>query len=149
MRALDSRAWRLRIPRLEPGALLIIVFAMAAFVIAMLYDPDYFWHLRAGQLILDTRALPSHDPFSFTRPDAPWLLNAWLFDVVLYAVHSIGGAIGVRLLVAVLMGATFFVVYRSIRTFLNPVPALLIAVVCFTALLSFATPRGQLISYLF
>ena len=149
MRALDSRARLLRIPRLEPGALLIIVFAMAAFVIAMLYDPDYFWHLRAGQLILDTRALPSHDPFSFTRPDAPWLLNAWLFDVVLYAVHSIGGAIGVRLLVAVLMGATFFVVYRSIRTFLNPVPALLIAVVCFTALLSFATPRGQLISYLF
>jgi hypothetical protein len=149
MRALDFRARLLRIPRLEPGALLIIVFAMAAFVIAMLYDPDYFWHLRAGQLILDTRALPSHDPFSFTRPDAPWLLNAWLFDVVLYAVHSIGGTTGVRLLVAVLMGATFWVVYRCIRTFLNPVPALLIAVVCFTALLSFATPRGQLISYLF
>src|SRR5437867_6929581 len=135
--------------RLEPGVLLIIVFAMAAFVMAMLYDPDYFWHLRAGQLILDTRALPSHDPFSFTRPDVPWLLNAWLFDVVLYAVHSIGGSIGVRLLVAVLMGATFAVVYRSIRAFLNPVPALLIAVVCFTALLSFASPRGQLISYLF
>jgi hypothetical protein len=134
---------------LEPGALLIIVFAMAAFVMAMLYDPDYFWHLRAGQLILDTHALPSHDPFSFTRPNAPWLLNAWLFDVVLYAVHSIGGPIGVRLLVAVLMGATFAVVYRSIRAFLNPGPALLIAVVCFTALLSFAAPRGQIISYLF
>ena len=149
MRALDLRVRLLRFPRLEPGALFIIVFAMAAFVTAQLYDPDYFWHLRTGQLILDTRALPSHDPFSFTRPDAPWLLNAWLFDVVLFAVHSIGGSVGVRLMVAVLMGATFSVVYRSIRACLNPVPALLIAVVCFTALLSFASPRGQLFSYLF
>ena len=133
MRALDFRAWLLRIPRLEPGALFIIVFAMAAFVMAMLYDPDYFWHLRAGQLIVDTRALPSHDPFSFTRPDAPWVLNAWLFDVVLYYVHSIGGPFGVRLLVATLMGATFVVSYRGMRAFVDPVPALLIAVVCFTA----------------
>jgi len=149
MRELSFGAGPLRLPRLEPSALLIIVFAVAAFVAAQLYDPDYFWHLRTGQLILDTRGLPSHDPFSFTRPDAPWLLNAWLFDVMLYSVHSIGGPIGVRLLVAVLMGATFAVVYRSIRTFLNPLPALLIAVVSFTALLSFASPRGQLISYLF
>jgi hypothetical protein len=149
MREPGFRARLLRIPRLEPGALVIVVFAMAAFVMAQLYDPDYFWHLRTGQLILDTRALPSHDPFSFTRPDAPWVLNAWLFDVMLYSVYSIGGAIGVRLLVAILMGATFCVVYRSIRAFLNPVPALLIAVVCFSALLSFASPRGQVISYLF
>ena len=149
MRALDFRARLLRIPRLEPGALLIIVFAMAAFVMAQLYDPDYFWHLRAGQLILDDRMLPSRDPFSFTRPDALWVLNAWLFDVVLYSVYSIGGPFGVRLLIAILMGATFSVIYRSIRAFLNPAPALLIAVVCFSALLSFASPRGQLISYVF
>ena len=149
MRALDFRARLLRVPRLEPGALLIIVFAMAAFVAAQLYDPDYFWHLRTGQLILDIRGLPSHDPFSFTRPDAFWVVNAWLFDVVLYAVYSIGGSFGVRLLVAVLMGATFFVVYRSMRAFLSPVPALLIAVVGFSVLLSFASPRGQIVSYLF
>jgi hypothetical protein len=148
MRALDFRAGPLRIPRLEPSALLIIVFAVAAFVMAQLYDPDYFWHLRTGQLILDTRAVPNHDPFSFTRPDASWVVNAWLFDVVLYSVYSIGGPVGVRLLVAMLMGATFFVVYRSMRAFLDPVPALLIAVVSFSALLSFASPRGQVISYL-
>jgi hypothetical protein len=149
MRELGFRARLLRIPRLEPGALVIIVFAMAAFVMAQLYDPDYFWHLRTGQLILDTRGLPSNDPFSFTRPDAPWVLHEWLFEVILYSVYSIGGPFGVRLLVAILMGATFCVVYRSIRAFLDPVAALLIAVVCFSALLSFASPRPQLISYLF
>src|SRR2546425_5367283 len=149
MPELHIRARLLRIPRLEPSALLIIVLAMAAFIMAQLYDPDYFWHLRTGQLILDSREIPRYDPFSFTRPDAPWVLNAWLFDVVLYAVYSIGGPIGVRLLVVALMGATFSVVYRSVRAYLNPGPALLIAVVCFSALLSFASPRGQLISYLF
>src|SRR5437016_4619332 len=148
MRKLDFRAGPLRIPRLEPSALLIVVFAMAAFVMAQLYDPDYFWHLRTGQLILDAREIPSYDPFSFTRPDASWVVNAWLFDVLLYSVHSIGGSVGVRLLVAMLMGATFLVVYRSIRALLGPVPALLIAVVCFSAVMTFAAPRGQLISYL-
>src|SRR5205809_4134075 len=83
MRELGFRAAPLRIARLEPGALLIIVFAMAAFVMAQLYDPDYFWHLRTGQLILDAHAIPRHDPFSFTRPYAPWLVNAWLFDVLM------------------------------------------------------------------
>jgi hypothetical protein len=148
MRARDFRGPVLPIPRLEPGALLIVVFAIAAFVIAQLYDPDYFWHLRTGQLILDSHEIPRHDPFSFTRPDAPWVVNAWLFDVLIYCIHSLSGSLGVRLLVAILMGTTFLVVYRSIRAFLNPAPALLIAVICFTAVMSFAAPRGQLISYL-
>ena len=123
MKGLGFRIWLLRIPRLEPGALVIIVFAMAAFVMAQLYDPDYFWHLRTGQLILDARALPSHDPFSFTRPDAPWVLHEWVFEVVLYSVYSIGGPFGVRLLVAMLMGATFSVVYSALRPkFFAPAP---------------------------
>src|SRR2546422_5724995 len=93
MREPGFRTRPLRISRLEPGALVIIVFAVAAFVMAQLYDPDYFWHLRTGQLILDTRGLPSHDPFSFTRPDAPWVLHEWLFEVMLYSVYSIGGPV--------------------------------------------------------
>lgn len=35
---------------------------------AALYDPDYFWHLRAGQYIVEHAALPTHDIF-FLYPD--------------------------------------------------------------------------------
>src|SRR2546428_12033470 len=108
MRGLGLGARLLRIPRLEPGALVIIVFAMVAFVTAQLYDRDYFWHLRTGQLIVDTHGLPSHDPFSFTRPDALWVLNAWRFVGVLCSVHSIGGPIPVIPIFRPLVGASFF-----------------------------------------
>ena len=31
-----------------------------------LFDPDYFWHLAVGQRILETGAIPTAEPFSFT-----------------------------------------------------------------------------------
>ena len=47
------------------GALLVyMVFAAAA--VREFTDPDFWWHLRTGQLIVDTGAIPKVDPFSFT-----------------------------------------------------------------------------------
>ena len=135
--------------RLEPGGLIIAIFAVAAFVLAFPYDPDYFWHLRTGQWIVENGQLPDHDLFSCTRPDAPWVLHEWLFEVVLYLVHGAAGTVGVRALVAVCLGLTFATTYQGIRRHLNPGPALWLGVVSFLAVLSFPAPRPQLFSFLF
>jgi hypothetical protein len=38
-------------------------------------DPDFWWHLRTGQFVVETRSLPAPDPFAFTtgmgRPAYP------------------------------------------------------------------------------
>src|SRR4051812_46018845 len=36
-------------------------------------DSDTGWHIRTGETILSTRALPATDPYSFTRAGEPWL----------------------------------------------------------------------------
>ena len=35
-------------------------------------DPDFFWHLTAGQWMADHGQVPSTDPFSFTWAGQPW-----------------------------------------------------------------------------
>lgn len=39
---------------------------------------DLWWHLANGQWILEHRAIPLTDPWSFTRPGAAWNNEAWL-----------------------------------------------------------------------
>lgn len=64
---------------------------------------DFPWLLEAGRTIVANRALPEADMFSWTHPDAPWILYQWLFEVLLaLGVDGVGLDATVRLfLVAV------------------------------------------------
>lgn len=48
----------------------------------LLQDSDSFWQIKIGQWILDHRALPYTDFYSFTRPGAPWISTSWLSQVL-------------------------------------------------------------------
>jgi len=50
-----------------------------------LFDPDYFWHLATGRLIVQTGRIPTTDPFTFTWHGQPWIPDQWLSDVAIYA----------------------------------------------------------------
>src|SRR5437660_303777 len=87
-------------------ALLIALAALLLFGLFSreIYDSDFWWHLRTGQYIVETRALPFPDPFSWTTATArdvyPGeartrqfnLTHEWLAQVVFYAVWRAGGA---------------------------------------------------------
>ena len=47
-------------------------------------DPDFFWHVTAGQLLVQTGHVPSVDPFSFTWLGKPWTPHEWLSEVLIY-----------------------------------------------------------------
>ena len=78
-----------------------------------LNDPDYFWHLKAGEYIFANRGLPSGDPFSYTFHGQPWALHEWLFEVALYGVFALLGPGGVKLLTAVLGMLSLYIVFRA------------------------------------
>jgi len=46
-------------------------------------DGDVSWHFATGQWILDHRAIPNTDPFSFTWAGKPWVPFEWLSEVLL------------------------------------------------------------------
>ncbi len=57
-------------------------------------DPDFFWHLTAGQLIAETGRVPSTDPFSFTWFGRPWTPHEWLSELLIYWLVSTVGRVG-------------------------------------------------------
>src|SRR5712692_10335268 len=61
-------------------ALLGATLAGGAYVFAKsnLPDPDTWWHLAVGKQILETRSLPSVDPYSFTVSGTHWIAYEWL-----------------------------------------------------------------------
>jgi hypothetical protein len=53
---------------------------------------DFWWHVRTGQLILQNRAIPTIDLFTYTQAGASWINQAWLMQVALALLWQWGGA---------------------------------------------------------
>lgn len=69
----------------------------------LIEDGDTGWHIRTGQIILATGSVPRTDPFSFSKPGAPWYAWEWLSDVGLALLHQALGLKGVTLAAGVLI----------------------------------------------
>jgi hypothetical protein len=89
-----------------PGGLfLAATLALCALpVTSAIRDPDFWWHLRTGQLIADRHALLTTDPFTYTASGHPWTMHEWLTEVSFAGLHHLGG---LGLIVAVLSVATW------------------------------------------
>lgn len=68
-------------------------------------DSDTGWHIRTGERILDSRQIPSRDPFSFSRPGEPWTAWEWGADLLMALLHRAGGLAGVAWLYGVAIAA--------------------------------------------
>ena len=56
--------------------------------------PDTFWQIKVGGWIMEHRAVPHSDLYSFTKFGAPWISTSWLSQVLYAAVHSQWGWAG-------------------------------------------------------
>ena len=76
---------------------------------------DLAYHLRAGEDVLHGN-IPRVDTYTFTIPGTPWLDQQWLAQGFLAFAHRLGGWPSLLALQAVLVGATFWLVYLAART---------------------------------
>lgn len=74
-------------------------------------DPDVWWHLKTGQYIVEHKAVPHTDPFSFTHSGEPWIAHEWLTELLLFGIFRATGWGGLILLSAVVLVAAFFLLY--------------------------------------
>jgi len=93
---------------------LIGILVFSPMSTGLLGDADTGWHIRSGELILATHAIPRSDPFSYTRHGAPWYAWEWMYDVIIAAIHHVSGLNGVVLFTATVIGATFALLFRFI-----------------------------------
>ena len=113
-------------------------------------DPDLWWHLATGRYIVETGAVPSVDPFSYTAVGQPWVAHEWLSEVALYLLYRSGGYVAAVVLCAVVVALTFWMVLRATRATGVGV-AVAVCLTLWAALM--ARPgwnvRPQIFSYLF
>ena len=60
----------------------LIVGGTYPVVLAFNIDPDFWWHLKTGEIILATHRWPTTDPYSYTALGAPWMAAEWLGDTL-------------------------------------------------------------------
>ena len=93
-------------------ATLVCVFAGSAGFSGVLRDSDTGWHIRNGERILASRALPSQDPFSFAKAGEPWISWEWGTDVIDAATHSAWGLNGIVVIYGMAIAACIWVWFR-------------------------------------
>lgn len=71
-------------------------FALVAFPRATipLVDGDVWWHLRAGEEILRTGAVPSTDTWTIAGQGLRWISQDWLTNVLMAGLHALAGSWG-------------------------------------------------------
>lgn len=92
--------------------LLIVTLGLFAMAARPVTDPDVWWHLKTGKVILQTHHIFHADPYSFTRAGQPWVNHEWLSEVLLFRVYRLAGYAGLIFLFAAITALAYFLAYR-------------------------------------
>jgi hypothetical protein len=96
------------------GAMVSIVYLLLFYggASALFRDSDAGWHIRAGELMLNSGKLPQTDPFSFSKAGQAWIAWEWLADVIMGSVFQIAGMSGVALIYTLAIAASVWMWFR-------------------------------------
>jgi hypothetical protein len=93
----------------------------------LLQDSDTYWHIEIGKWIIDNRALPYSDIYSFTRLGEPWTSSAWLSEVLYAAAYSSLGWGGPVIVASLAIAATVAISVYLLTAHLEQARAILLA----------------------
>jgi hypothetical protein len=111
-------------------------------------DPDFWWHLRTGDLILHS-GIPRHDVFSWSAPGAPWVAHEWLSEAIIYGVESTLGYLGNALLFGAATIAALALMYvLARRRGVGTKPLILLILLTTMMFALFVTVRPQVFTWL-
>jgi len=91
----------------------------AVFILAgnhLLIDPDTMWQITIGQWIIDHRAVPTTDVYSFTMRGQPWISTQWLAQVAYAQAYALAGWTGPVVLASICIAATFALLTRYLAS---------------------------------
>ena len=135
-----------------PLALLIGVILIPAALgssTTIFNDGDVSSHIATGQWILDHRALPHTDPFSFTWAGRPWVPFEWLAEVLFAGSYRLAGYSGVAALATAAIMSLHAIVYFNAVRFVRPWTAVAVLVVLDVVLVPMMLARPHLLGWVF
>ena len=101
----------LTIRRVVPIVLFSMVFVLAVRQ-SVSIDPDLWWHLKAGQQMIDTRSIPHTDDYSFTKQGSEWVAHEWLSEVIMDGIYRVLGLTGLVTIFSLIIVIALWLTYR-------------------------------------
>ncbi|MES2523761.1 MAG: hypothetical protein V4617_13735 [Gemmatimonadota bacterium] len=103
-----------------------------------LIDPDLAMHLRTAEWIMQEGRVPYAEPFSWTRPGAPFYAYSWLAELLYWGAFTTAGALGLHLVHAFTAAGAFLTVVALGRgSRWTPWATLLVALMSFAIWIAF------------
>jgi len=70
-----------------------VIVVLVGIVLSMksIREPDLWWQLRTGELILEKGEIPQTDVFSFSYEDVEWVNVKWGYEVSQALITKLGG----------------------------------------------------------
>ena len=136
--------------RLTLARFFVIVLFIGLFVLVAdtVKDPDLWWHLRAGEYIVQNSAIPKSDPgFAFTAAGRTWSTHEWLSEAFLWQLHKFAGFPGLSLFFAGLITAAYALAF--IRSPGKPYAAGFVILLAALAALPVLNVRPQMFTLFF
>jgi hypothetical protein len=131
-------------------AALLGLLAYTTLSVRLLGDAGIGWHIRTGQIILATHAIPRVDPFSATMSGRVWFAWEWLYDALVGWLDRAAGLNGVVLFTALVIAAVFAWTFRLLlRRGANILLALLLVLLAASAAMIHFLARPHVVSWLF
>jgi hypothetical protein len=93
----------------------IVLFSMLFVLVvrqSVSIDPDLWWHLKAGQQMIDTRSIPHTDDYSFTKQGSEWVAHEWLSEVIMDGIYRIGGLTSLVTIFSLIIVIALWLTYR-------------------------------------
>ena len=94
------------------------VFAVYVFLLSFFFasrpisDPDFWFHLRIGQFIVQHVQVPRVEIFSCTNLGQPYVAHGWLSGVIFYLIYSHFGQNLLIFIFAVLTALAFWIIFK-------------------------------------
>ncbi len=132
--------------------LLVLVFMLVLFAGAVrpVTDPDFWWHLKTGQHIVEGGGIPHSDIYSTIFFGREWITHEWLSELFIYGIYRATGLGGLILVFSLIITAGFWIAYqRSARRVGHPyIPGCALILGGLTAAPTWGV-RPQMFSFLF
>ncbi|HHT9119453.1 MAG TPA: hypothetical protein ACFYD3_02770 [Candidatus Hypogeohydataceae bacterium YC41] len=99
------------------GGVIFIIYSLLIFLNGefLLTEGDTAWIIRTGEYIIQTGTVPSHDLYSYTCPDLPWVVYQWGFMVLVASAYKIAGFHGVVWLCSIIIASLMLLFFKLLR----------------------------------
>ncbi len=129
---------------------LTLLLTCTSLSMRLLGDAGIGWHVRTGQQILVSHAVPHVDSFSSTMRGQPWFAWEWFYDVLVGALERWAGLNGVVWFTAIVIAGVFAWTFRLlIRRGTNVFVALMLLLLGTSASMIHFLARPHVLSWLF